>query len=170
MPSPLCRHFMPQLYPSRFHLTPYLYPSKPPDFPSSVGHRSEEVAPCVTMVEFPSSHARSPMHVPLAHRAIQPACTPSLTCTSQDKKPMQYHSTIEAMVGSDYPVLSCLVDVHKSQKDGWRVLELRQIRWFLYVYAKWIHCAISWLSRRARSPTISPVFNAAAPDRNYDSR
>ncbi|KAH8984893.1 hypothetical protein EDB86DRAFT_2833356 [Lactarius hatsudake] len=73
------------------------------------------------MVEFPSSHACSPMHVPLAHRVIQPACTPSSTSVAeltQDKKPMQYHSTMEAMVGSDYPVLSCLVDVHKKS-EGW---------------------------------------------------
>ncbi|KAH9031834.1 hypothetical protein EDB84DRAFT_1270963 [Lactarius hengduanensis] len=94
-------------------------PSKPPDFPSSVGPRSEGI-PFITCT--------------LAHAC--PTCTPGDTARmhsvpdtyvfpnpfvaelTQNEKPVQYHSTIKAMDVSDYPVLSCLVDVHQKP-EGW---------------------------------------------------
>ncbi|KAH8985145.1 hypothetical protein EDB92DRAFT_1382845 [Lactarius akahatsu] len=87
---------------------------------------------------------------------------------TQNKKPVQYHSTIEAMVGSDYPVFSCFANVHqiKSQKDGWRPPKLRRCRWSLHVLCEMM-AALTWFtlstSTRERlcdqlvEPTISPA-------------
>ncbi|KAH9047739.1 hypothetical protein EDB84DRAFT_415730 [Lactarius hengduanensis] len=138
---------------SRFHQT--TYPIKAPDFPSSVFPRSEGAAPPPHYGGDPSSHARSPMHVPLAHRAIQPACTPPLTRTffltnvsekeketqarvraaelTQNKKPVQYHSTMEAMVGMDYQAPSFrIADVSQTGDSS----SCGRCRWFLHVSCK----------------------------------
>ncbi|KAH9178010.1 hypothetical protein EDB89DRAFT_1902088 [Lactarius sanguifluus] len=86
-----------------------------------------------------------------------------------EQETRQYHSTIEAMVGSDYPVLSCFADVHQKP-EGW--IESPQVAAMQMVLTRSMRDALTWftLSTSTRETLCDQLVEPPSPITDYLTR